>query len=65
MVVNSSVKISSIFVAFLENINFTQTDLMKDFYYFFQGEEYFAHRLWKIVVLEFIHGVFFKKKAAI
>ena len=42
-------KISSIFVAFLEKINFTQLALMNDFYYFFQGEEYFAHRLWKIV----------------
>ena len=40
-------------------------DLMKDFYYFFQEEECFAHRLWNIVVLEFIHGVFFKKRAAI
>ena len=42
-------KISSICVAFLEKMNFTQPALMNDFYYFFQEEEYFAHRLWKIV----------------
>ena len=36
-------------MAFLEKINFTQPALMNDFYYFFQGEVYFAHRLWKIV----------------
>ena len=41
--------ISSICMAFLEKINFTQPALMNDFYYFFQGEVYFAHRLWKIV----------------
>ena len=36
-------------MAFLEKINFTQPALMNYFYYFFQGEEYFAHKLWKIV----------------
>ena len=41
--------ISSICVAFLEKMNFTQPALMNYFYYFFQGEEYFAHKLWKIV----------------
>ena len=41
--------ISSICMAFLEKINFTQPALMNYFYYFFQGEEYFAHKLWKIV----------------
>ena len=46
--VKLTVKISSICVAFLEKMNFTQQALMNDFYYFFQGEEYFAHRLWKI-----------------
>ena len=34
-----------IFEAFLEKMNFTQPALMNNFYYFFQGEEYFAHRL--------------------
>ena len=36
-------------MAFLEKINFTQPALMNYFYYFFQGAEYFAHKLWKIV----------------
>ena len=41
--------ISSICMAFLEKINFTQPALMNYFYYFFQGEEYFAHKLWKML----------------
>ena len=41
--------ISSICMNNLEKINFTQSTLMNDFYYFFFFLEYFAHKLWKIV----------------
>jgi hypothetical protein len=56
------VKISSIFVAFLEKINFTQQALMNGLYCFFQGEEYFAHRLWKIVAALSLSVEFYSRR---
>ena len=34
-------------------------------YYYFQGEEYVAHSTKNCCILEFVHGVFLMKRAAI
>ena len=58
----SSMKILSIYVAFLENINFTQLASINDFYYFLGRRVCCTQAMKKFCSLEFIHTVFLTRE---
>ena len=58
-------KILSIFVALLENMNFTQLASINDFHYFLGRGVCCTQAMIKICSLEFIHTIFLTKKEAV